>query len=256
MPDPPRVLYTSRGTEIRVLHYAPLKRQDEHSHARTSITLIVRGSVEERAHSRSHVAGPLSLVVKPAGTIHRDSFGKDGVTSLQINFSPDDPAGRELAAWRWTYSPAAARIMLALLRRAHDETNARAEHRWITGRVQSLVTVLGRAPLERGTAPAWLAEVRQQLRRTERPIRVIARNVDVHPVHLAQTFRRYFGTSPSEHRRRLRARRAASLIADTSRSFAEIALESGFADQAHMTRSLSTRFGITPGGLRRLSTPA
>ena len=62
---------------------------------------------------------------------------------------------------------------------------------------------------------------------------------------LARRFRQAFGTSPSRFRtmRRLdRARRM--MLAGIPLSAA--ALESGFADQSHMTRSFKRTYGLTP----------
>jgi transcriptional regulator GlxA family with amidase domain len=42
------------------------------------------------------------------------------------------------------------------------------------------------------------------------------------------------------------------LLADTRRSLAEIALDAGYSDQAHMTRDLRAVLGATPSLVRRI----
>ncbi len=70
---------------------------------------------------------------------------------------------------------------------------------------------------------------------------------------LARQFRTVLGTSPYRYSlmRRLVAARAE--IAQ-HRSLVDVALETGFADQAHFTRRFTAAFGITPGQYRALAT--
>ena len=69
---------------------------------------------------------------------------------------------------------------------------------------------------------------------------------DLTRFELARQFRTVVGTSPYRYSlmRRLAAARAA--IA-RRRPLVEIALETGFADQAHFTRRFTAAFGVTPG---------
>jgi AraC-like DNA-binding protein len=57
------------------------------------------------------------------------------------------------------------------------------------------------------------------------------------------------GRSPSFWLDLARARRALACLS-TSMTLAEIAVEAGYADQAHFTRSFGTRFGAPPGSFR------
>ncbi|MCM6775792.1 AraC family transcriptional regulator [Nocardia sp. CDC159] len=66
---------------------------------------------------------------------------------------------------------------------------------------------------------------------------------------LARTFRARYGLAPSDFQRQLRLRAARRMLA-SGRSVAEAAVESGFADQAHLTRWFRRCYGITPGVYR------
>jgi AraC-like DNA-binding protein len=72
---------------------------------------------------------------------------------------------------------------------------------------------------------------------------------------LARAFRETHGTSPYRYllMRRLEAARAGILA---GRGLAEIALESGFADQAHLTRMFKAAFGLPPARYRAASVMA
>jgi AraC family transcriptional regulator len=65
-------------------------------------------------------------------------------------------------------------------------------------------------------------------------------------------FKASFGTTPHRYvqRRRLEAA-VAALQRQGARSIADIALDHGFASQAHMTDLMRRHFGVTPRAVRR-----
>jgi AraC-like DNA-binding protein len=71
---------------------------------------------------------------------------------------------------------------------------------------------------------------------------------------LARQFRAAFGTSPHRFQVGRRLARAQSLIA-RGVALSEVAVATGFADQSHLTRHFSARFGLTPGRWAALSRP-
>jgi AraC family transcriptional regulator len=79
----------------------------------------------------------------------------------------------------------------------------------------------------------------------------LALEAGVHPVHLARVFRARHGISPGEYLRRRRLDWAAHRLAESAVPIADIALEAGFADQSHLTRSFHRWMGLTPLQYRR-----
>lgn len=69
---------------------------------------------------------------------------------------------------------------------------------------------------------------------------------------LARQFRVMCGTSPYRYLLRRRLDFARTLLTQ-SRSLVEVAIEAGFADQAHFSRMFKATFGITPGWYRAVS---
>jgi AraC-like DNA-binding protein len=63
---------------------------------------------------------------------------------------------------------------------------------------------------------------------------------------LARHFRAAYGTSPHRFQVGRRLVRAQTLIA-RGEPLSEVAVSTGFADQSHLTRRFSARFGLTPG---------
>lgn len=69
---------------------------------------------------------------------------------------------------------------------------------------------------------------------------------------LARQFRVLSGTSPYRYSLLRRLDTARGLLA-TDRALVEIALETGFADQAHFTRKFSAAYGLSPARYRKLA---
>ncbi|MFT5422974.1 MAG: AraC-like DNA-binding protein [Phycisphaerales bacterium] len=79
----------------------------------------------------------------------------------------------------------------------------------------------------------------------------LARLCDVHPGRLARTFKQHFGVTAGGYHRRLRVLRAARQLAGTNESIARVSHATGFADQAHLTRTMRAELGITPAAMKR-----
>ena len=100
-----------------------------------------------------------------------------------------------------------------------------------------------------GETQRWLDRARDILHdEFSETLRVedIALEVGVHPSHLTKAFRRRFGQSIGEYVRQLRVARARHLLEVSDMSLGEIALETGFADQGHFSRTFKKYTGRTP----------
>jgi transcriptional regulator GlxA family with amidase domain len=71
-----------------------------------------------------------------------------------------------------------------------------------------------------------------------------------------RSFSRSFGVAPARFAAELRTRAAWLGITGSRRPLGQIALETGFADQAHMTRAIRAFTAQPPGRLRRGLQPA
>ncbi len=68
---------------------------------------------------------------------------------------------------------------------------------------------------------------------------------------LTRAFRQSLGQTPQRWLMALRLEAAQAMMAEPSRTLADIAAATGFADQAHLTRAFRARHGQTPGSWRR-----
>ncbi len=104
--------------------------------------------------------------------------------------------------------------------------------------------------------PDWLAKVERHLReRLAEPFSLpeVAAVAGVHPVHLAQTFRKFHQCSVGGFLMRLRLESARRELSETTKSIAEIALDHGFSDQSHFTRRFKSELGATPHEYRQIT---
>lgn len=83
----------------------------------------------------------------------------------------------------------------------------------------------------------------------------LARLLGVSPYRLSRAFSQDVGVSLTRFRNRVRVGRVMARIQDGETDLAGLAAELGFADQAHLTRTVRGLVGHTPTALRRLLRP-
>lgn len=82
-------------------------------------------------------------------------------------------------------------------------------------------------------------------------LKALARHIGTSPYYFARRFRLATGESPHRFVLRQRLERAQHLLKETHEPLAQIALESGFANQSHLTRVFKEHFGFTPRAYRQ-----
>jgi len=103
--------------------------------------------------------------------------------------------------------------------------------------------------------PRWLRQVYELLRcRFKESLRLaeLSGEVQMHPVHVAREFHRYYGTTIGQFRRKCRIDFACERLSHSKLPIVEIALESGFAQQPHFTNVFRKITGLTPYQYRKL----
>ena len=108
-------------------------------------------------------------------------------------------------------------------------------------------SVIGDGVLAAAAREAILADVPQSATLCD-----LAGLLGVSPFRLSRVFSRQTGASLTRFRNRVRVGRAMDRLADGETALAELAHELGFADQAHLTRTVRDHVGHTPVELRRL----
>jgi len=254
------VLQTFRSDDFSVslTDYRNGLRQKWHSHEEPILILLLAGYTREQVRGRDIVAGPLDVGLKPAGIRHQDHFWPNGVRALRIVLSSPlltelEKCSPIMEQWEWLKDSDAVRPLLRTVKALRDKSNdAVVEESLYDSVAAMLANAQGAKPAD---APSWLREAREHLEAsysTGLRLRHLANQARVHPVYFARMFRRFFGCSVGEHVRKMQLRAAAALLGEKPHSLADIAYQTGFSDQAHMTRAFTNKYDVTPGKLRRL----
>jgi AraC family transcriptional regulator len=230
-----------------------------HSHEDDFLHFVIEGVCEEIYGRRRRVRTATALAFHPAGETHSNRWHGRGGRVFHVDVSRaraesirehatglDRPVEFEGGVGPWL----AARLYREY-RRSEGPSRLALE-----GLALEILAEASRggSPDPERAAPSWLIRARDLLHdrfREDLSFAEIAEAVGVHPVHLARTFRRHFLRTAGEYLRGLRVESACRMLATTDRTLAEIALDSGFADQSHFTKTFRGQMKMTPGEFRR-----
>jgi AraC family transcriptional regulator len=232
------------GFAVSHVEFAGGQRLRWHEHPRACIAVVVEGSVRKRFAGRVEDAEAGTVVVMPALEPHEDLFGDGGARLVVVE---SDDGVTALACFRdWEATLLAFRIAREL--GEPDPFTSLA----VEGLALELTAAAARGPASLPAAP-WLERVRELL--AERFLAPpsaceLGEAVGIHPSHVARAFRARYGESLGGYARRLRLDWAATRLAQTEAPLNRIAVDAGFVDQSHFTRTFRRRFGLTPARYR------
>jgi AraC-like DNA-binding protein len=233
--------------------FAPWTELAPHRHERPQLSLLLRGEMLEAGTSFGAVHVPSSALFRPAGYCHHNTFYAD-TRGLVIEV---DERHRLSAALRDLTAPASAASpqLLTLGRRIRTELAGGAVASGLA--LEGLVLEFAAAFL-RSIPPRWLADVQASIaasRKRTVDVDALAARHAIEASELEHSFAEHAGCTPAEYARRCSIERAKELLATTRMTLAEIAVETGFFDQAHFTRAFRKATGTTPSrfGVRRQS---
>ncbi|MDP3853075.1 AraC family transcriptional regulator [Phenylobacterium sp.] len=209
---------------------APRERFGRHRHARAYVALVLCGGYEEagEAGRRRLVAGDVAIHEMFDG--HLNAVAASG--AVVLNLDMDGLAG---GFGRIADPDAVARLA---------ERDAAAAAAFLRA---SLVPTIAEAP----DWPDLLA--RDLAADPDLALSDWARARGLAAETLSRGFGRAFGVSPKRFRYEGRARAALRAVIGGGGPLADLALDAGFSDQAHMSRAVSELTGAAPGAWRRWS---
>jgi AraC family transcriptional regulator len=195
----------------------------------------------------------------PAGELHTTECEK-GSISLALELEPG-----WLERFGEVSLPEAPTVLdlgalTGAMQRLHSEFHANDSCSAIAleGMVLEVVAMVLRSRFECETRPPrWLMEAREIIDTSyldQITISGVASRVQVHPVHLATTFRHKFGEGIVDYIRARRIEFASRLLTDSTEPLASIALAAGFCDQSHFSRIFKRVTGLTPAEYRSART--
>lgn len=204
-----------------------------HRHDLGYAALVLEGGYEELSADGAWKVEAGDLIVHPAFHLHLNRFETRGARVLNITLP--HAAARSLDVRR--YGILRVRDPDRLMRRA-------------------AVDAVGEAMAEaapRGMAPArdWLDRLALDLRaHPQRRINSLARHYGMSAEHVTRAFSRRFGMTPARFRAEQRLQTALQALQGSALSLAQIAVQSGYADQAHFSRAVLAATDMSPARLR------
>jgi AraC family transcriptional regulator len=247
------------GLSLAEVAYERGMAMPPHAHRTPNVTLVLEGRLEERVAGGIYDVEPGCVVLKPAGTVHGNTFERRGARSFVIELQAAAPraASGVLDRYRWlspgAWSAAALRAYAAFRRATRD--GVAPDRSDLDDSIAQLFAVLG-APstTQPARAEGWERAACGLLDADGGALSIerVADELNTHRVHFARRFRSRVGCSPREYRQRRRISRALDLLSSTDTPLREVAQAAGYCDQSHLCRALRLRVGLTPGRYREL----
>lgn len=221
------------------------------------LAVALEGSIESSLPRRTLTCHAGDVWTEPGGDAHGNEVGRSGARVLVLQ---PDPERHELLRPAMTLLDGvhhlSATAVASIARRALPELTAEdglaALH--LEGLALEMLALSAR--LTDHPRPALPGGFRRALERIHddfrRPITVsgLAEEAGLHPAHFARVFRRHTGASVGAYVRELRVAWACQRMVETDATLGQIALQAGFADQSHFSRTFKRLRGMTPRAYR------
>lgn len=252
-----------RGLDLAETSYRPHQSVARHGHDRPMLIVVLAGRMIEHVRRRDVACGAGTALFHPAGEGHAHTFGGASSRCLSLQIGDEWLQRLGLEAATIPSGPVArldptvtgvGRLLHAEVRREEDATDATLD-----GLALALLgTLAGQKEEVPSRRPRFLDIAVERIHddvRTDVQLRSLADLAGVTPEHLARTFRQAEGMTVGEYVRRLRVERARRDLERGELSLSRLALDLGFYDQAHFTRTFKAHVGCTPGAYRRRHGP-
>lgn len=229
-----------------------------HTHERPLFCVVLDGAYEEHHSNKTLHCTHTTILFHAAGEEHLERFADCGGRSLIVELEQSwIDRVREISRVGIQNSAAQDNGPLRLM-------GSRLYQEFLTGDPASRLVTEGL--LFEITGEFFRAERRYETRRPgwiDRAVEMIQDNfprrltlariadeVGVHPVHLAQSFRRFQGCTIGDYLRQIRIDYACRELVRSNTSFIDLAIAAGFADQSHFSRTFKRATGVLPSQYR------
>jgi AraC family transcriptional regulator len=233
-------------------------RVPRHSHELAYLSFVVEGSYTECSESQTRECTPGTAIFHPASETHSDCFQRAGghIFSVEIAHAWTKRLRDENCdtATPRTFDRGAVTMTASQLLREFREPDPFSTLA-IEGLALQLLAQLDRCRRTSLPGPArWMKIVLDVLHNEfeqKLDLILIANRAGIHPVHLAREFRKHHRCTVGDYIRQVRTDAACQRLSRSDEPISEIALQTGFFDQSHLTRTLKTLTGYTPARYRK-----
>ena len=241
--------------------YQANKEIPTHLHQESYLAVVIAGDYRELGKDFDDTVKPGASIYHPGREVHKNYIGKAGATLLNLEMPDSFWEQKGLADLK-----PAQRILgqdpryLDYATRISDEmaNPKRLGLIGIEGLALQILDLFLRLNNQPEEAPRLLEKVDGFLHEHfSQPLTIdqIAGKFEVSAGWLSRKFRQHYGENISDRIIRLRINEAIRLLNNTNKTLAEIAVNVGFFDQSHFTRTFKKKRGTSPGHYRRASKP-
>lgn len=238
--------------------YPPLFKTPSHSHEKALFCLVVKGSYTETFGNKSLLCLPTTFLFHAVDFPHAEQYHQNGGHAFIIEIEKSWLARIRQQVKFPVFSVDFKNGVLPQLGTKIYREFLRFDSLSpiiIEGVMLEIAGETARQTFEKSNfTPLWLKKVENLLleRFTENlTLAEIAEFAKIHPVHLAQTFRKFHRITIGQFLRQTRLQNAQRQLHHTRKSISEIAFENGFSDQSHFSRLFKQNFGVTPNRYRQ-----
>src|SRR5579883_1388234 len=243
--------------QLMAVSYAPNQILNRHSHQQAYVSVAFDGAYLEERQTGTWECSAGGTIFHEPGECHSNRFSDFGARLLVLELPPAflasiaDRGIRTDRQYAFT-SPVCMHLAGRLARaiQLRDPLSALCAEGLS---LELLSEALRPRDSAESKAPDWLGRVGEILR-DRYPERItlseLAAEVNVHPVHLARAFRKRYRCCVGDFLRRLRVDAACQQLIKSELTIAQIAAQTGFADQSHLSRVLKRYTGVSPAALR------
>jgi AraC-like DNA-binding protein len=224
--------FAVRSADPGRMRHLPREELPRHPHDHGFAALVLSGGYVEAGDTGRHRMEAGDVLLHQSWESHLDRFDRRGAEVLVLPIEDRDAA------------PLIGQIADpdAIVRLAERDRGEAAR--------QLLAAFDPRVP----SCADWPDLLAQALRADPAlPLTPWARDRGLHLGSLSRGFRQVFGVAPVAYRLIQRTRRAMDAVRRSAEPLSHIAVDSGFADQAHMSRAIRRLANTTPRVLRRLA---
>lgn len=114
--------------------------------------------------------------------------------------------------------------------------------------------IWNKVQLERQVKPKWVKTLQEIIHNEPEvcsSLSLIAKQLNIHPVHLSREFSKYFDSTLGQYLRNQKVNNAALMMSHSDASLTEIGYASGFYDQSHFISNFKRVYGRTPLKFRK-----
>ena len=236
---------------------------EAHAHEEVQLGLNVNSGGRYRYRGGVHLVGVAQMTLIASGERHRPGDGNAAPTGAEyrtlyipqarwrsVRKGIENPAGGLGLKQPIVDNPALATRLLELHRMAERGERGLG----LDSLVETVLLML--ATMLRGCEPVQAKASRRQLHVAREyidahaedrlPLSQLAAVATMSPARLCRTFSDHFGIPPHRYQQAVRISRAKKLLFE-GHAVAQVAIQTGFVDQAHLTRIFKALVGITPG---------